>query len=103
MYAFLRGLMRLMVDVYLVGLFKISGDENVPRDGPLVICPNHIGTIDPPLVPAYVPRSDTWNMAKSEYFRRPVLNWLFRSYHSFPVVRHTADRVALRQTALRQA
>ena len=97
MYAFLRGLMRLMVDVYLVGLFKIYGAENVPRDGPLVICPNHIGTIDPPLVPAYVPRSDTWSMAKSEYFRRPVINWLFRSYHSFPVVRHTADRVALRR------
>ena len=89
--------MRFMVDVYLVGLFKVSGAENVPRDGPVVICPNHIGTIDPPLVPAYVPRSDTWNMAKSEYFRKPVLNWLFTSYHAFPVVRHTADRVALRR------
>jgi 1-acyl-sn-glycerol-3-phosphate acyltransferase len=97
MYLFLRGLMRLLVDVYLVGLFKISGVENVPRDGPLIICPNHIGTIDPPLVPAFVPRRDTWSMAKSEYFRQPVVNWLFTSYHAFPVVRHTADRVALRK------
>ncbi|HET7338370.1 MAG TPA: lysophospholipid acyltransferase family protein [Candidatus Dormibacteraeota bacterium] len=97
MYAFLRGLMRFMVDVYLVGLFKLSGRENVPREGPLVICPNHIGTIDPPLVPAYLPRTDTWSMAKSEYFRHPLVNWLFRAYQSFPVVRHTADRVALRR------
>lgn len=96
-YAFLRGLMRFMVDVYLVGLFKISGAENVPKDGPLIICPNHIGTIDPPLVPAFVPRSDTWSMAKSEYFRQSLVHWLFTSYHAFPVVRHTADRIALRR------
>ena len=97
MYSFLRGVMRTLVSVYLVGLFKVNGAENVPRDGPLIICPNLIGTIDPPLVPAYVPRSDTWSMAKSEYFRSPVINWLFTSYHAFPVVRHTADRVALRR------
>ncbi|HKC18649.1 MAG TPA: lysophospholipid acyltransferase family protein [Candidatus Dormibacteraeota bacterium] len=97
MYVFLRGLMRFLVDVYLVGLFKISGLENVPRDGPLIICPNHIGTIDPPLVPAYIPRRDSWSMAKSEYFRQPLVNWLFTSYNAFPVVRHTADRVALRK------
>ena len=97
MYAFLRGLMRFLVRVYLVGLFKISGAENIPQQGPLIICPNHIGTIDPPLVPAFVPRPDTWSMAKSEYFRRGMINWLFTSYHAFPVVRHTADRVALRR------
>lgn len=96
-YAFLRGLMRFMVDVYLAGLFKLSGAENVPRDGPLIVCPNHIGTIDPPLVPAFLPRSDTWSMAKSEYFRHGLINWLFTAYHAFPVVRHTADRVALRR------
>jgi 1-acyl-sn-glycerol-3-phosphate acyltransferase len=97
MYAFLRGVMRFIVVVYLAGLFKVSGRENVPTDGPLIICPNHIGTIDPPLVPAFVPRRDTWSMAKSEYFRNPLINLLFTSYHAFPVVRHTADRVALRR------
>jgi 1-acyl-sn-glycerol-3-phosphate acyltransferase len=97
MYSFLRGLMRFIVVVYLAGLFKVSGTENVPASGPLIICPNHIGTIDPPLVPAFVPRGDTWSMAKSEYFRNPLVNWLFTSYHAFPVVRHTADRVALRR------
>lgn len=97
MYAFMRGLMRFMVNTYLVGLFKLEGVENVPRQGALLICPNHIGTIDPPLVPAYVPRADTWSMAKSEYFRKPLMRWIFTSYHSFPVVRHTADRAALRR------
>jgi 1-acyl-sn-glycerol-3-phosphate acyltransferase len=97
MYAFLRGFMRFMTTVYLVGLFKVEGLENVPRHGALLVCPNHSATLDPPMVPAFLPRSDTWSMAKSEYFRKPLMRWLFRSYHSFPVVRHTADRVAIRR------
>jgi len=72
--------------------------ENVPRSGAVIICPNHAGTIDPPLVPAFMPRSDTWSMAKSEYFEKPMTRWLFRRYHAFPVVRHTADRAALRRS-----
>ena len=95
-YAFMRGLMRLMVRVYLAGLFEIHGIANVPLSGPLLICPNHSGTLDPPMVPAFVPRGDTWNMAKSEYFKRPMSRLIFRAYHAFPVVRHTADRVAVR-------
>jgi 1-acyl-sn-glycerol-3-phosphate acyltransferase len=95
-YAFLRGLMRFIVRTYLVGLFELRGLENIPRTGPLIICPNHGGTIDPPLVPAFVPRSDSWNMAKSEFFRKPILAVIFRAYHAFPVVRHSADRAALR-------
>jgi 1-acyl-sn-glycerol-3-phosphate acyltransferase len=97
MYAFLRGVMRFIVRVYLAGLFKVSGTENLPTQGPLIICPNHVGTIDPPLVPAFVSRGDTWSMAKSEYFRNPLISRLFTSYHAFPVVRHTADRVAMRR------
>lgn len=97
-YAFLRALMRTMTTVYLLGLFKVVGVENVPRGGALLICPNHSGTLDPPLVPAFVPRGDTWNMAKSEYFRSWAHKFIFTAYHAFPVVRHTADRAALKRS-----
>jgi 1-acyl-sn-glycerol-3-phosphate acyltransferase len=90
--------MRFMTTVYLVGLFKVEGLENVPRHGALLVCPNHSATLDPPMVPAFLPRSDTWSMAKAEYFRKNHLSWLFYAYHAFPVVRHTADRVALRRS-----
>ncbi len=96
-YAFLRAVMRTLTRTYLVGLFTVVGVENIPRAGALLICPNHSGTLDPPIVPAFVPRDDTWNMAKSEYFRTGLLRFIFRSYHAFPVVRHTADRAALRR------
>ena len=98
MYAFLRWVMRTLTRVYLVGLFRVEGVENVPRTGALIVCPNHFGTLDPPMVPAFLPRGDTWNMAKSEYFKKPWMRWLFAAYQAFPVVRHTADRVALRRS-----
>jgi 1-acyl-sn-glycerol-3-phosphate acyltransferase len=98
MYALLRWIMRTITRVYLVGLFQVSGHRNVPHKGPLIICSSHSGTIDPPLVPAFVPRNDTWSMAKSEYFKRRVIAFWFRQYHAFPVVRHSADRNALRRS-----
>ncbi len=96
-YAFMRWLMRAITRTFLIGLFKVSGLENVPRAGPVIICPNHSATLDPPMVPAFAPRGDTWSMAKSEYFDKGgFVEWIFRRYHAFPVVRHTADRTALR-------
>jgi 1-acyl-sn-glycerol-3-phosphate acyltransferase len=89
--------MRFMTRTYLVGLFTVEGTENVPRTGGLVVCGNHFATLDPPMVPAFLPRPDNWSMAKSEYFRKPWQRFLFTAYQAFPVVRHTADRVALRR------
>jgi 1-acyl-sn-glycerol-3-phosphate acyltransferase len=96
-YAFLRGLMRFLTRTCLVGLFTVKGRENVPLQGPLLVCPNHISTIDPPMVPAFLPRGDSWSMAKSEYFDKISIRWLFTNYHAFPVIRHSPDRRALRK------
>jgi 1-acyl-sn-glycerol-3-phosphate acyltransferase len=99
MYGFLKGVMRFLTLTYLAGgLFRVEGEENVPRTGPLLVCPNHFGTLDPPMVPAFLPRRDSWSMAKSEYFRKRWQRWLFTAYQAFPVVRHTADRTALRRS-----
>jgi len=98
MYALLRGLMRVMVDVYLVGLFRTVGRARVRRRGPLLVCANHASTIDPPLLPAFLPRSDSWSMAKAEWFAHGgFLSWLFTQYHAFPIVRHSPDRRGLRR------
>ena len=97
-YAFLRWVMRTITRGYLVGLFKIVGVEGFPRTGPVIVCPNHSATLDPPMVPAFRPRGDTWSMAKSEYFRRRLTGLVFAAYHAFPVVRHTADRAAIKRS-----
>jgi len=97
-YAFMRWIMRTLTRTYLVGLFKVIGAANVPRSGQLIVCPNHSATLDPPMVPAFLPRGDSWSMAKSEYFRKPLTAFIFRCYQAFPVVRHTADRAALKKS-----
>jgi len=90
--------MRVLTRTVLAGLFSVTGVPDIPRTGALIVCPNHSGTIDPPLVPAFLPRGDSWSMAKSEYFRRALTRVVFGLYHAFPVVRHTADRTALRRS-----
>jgi 1-acyl-sn-glycerol-3-phosphate acyltransferase len=90
--------MRLIVHVYLAGLFRVVGRERMPRSGALLVCSNHASTVDPPLLPAFLPRSDSWSMAKSEFFEHPVTGWFYSRYHAFPVVRHTPDRAALRRS-----
>ena len=98
LYTFMRGLARLIARVYLVGLLSVRGRDSVPRRGALLVCGNHSSNADPPLVPAFLPRRDSWSMAKAEYFAGQGFKpWIFRSYHSFPVVRHTADRAAIRR------
>jgi len=93
----MRLLMRTLVHVVLAGVFTLAGRESVPRSGPLLVCSNHISTLDPPLLPAFLPRGDSWSMAKAEYFENPVVRLIFTLYHAFPVVRHSADRAALRR------
>ncbi len=104
-YAVLRWVMRMLVHTVLAGLFTQVGRERVPREGPLLVCGNHISTLDPPLVPAFLPRNDSWSMAKAEYFEKSWLQrWIFTAFHAFPVVRHSADRAAIRRatTILRE-
>ena len=98
MYALLRWVMRTITRGYLVGLFRVEGRERVPRREGLLVCSNHSSTVDPPMVPAFFPRTDTWSMAKAEWFSSPFKRWIFSSYHAFPVVRHTADRRAIRRS-----
>jgi 1-acyl-sn-glycerol-3-phosphate acyltransferase len=97
-YAFLRWVMRQLVHIVLFGLFTQVGRERVPRQGALLVCTNHISTLDPPLIPAFLPRNDSWSMAKAEYFERGGLkSWIFTAFHAFPVIRHSADRGAIRR------
>jgi 1-acyl-sn-glycerol-3-phosphate acyltransferase len=90
--------MRGIVRVYLDGLFRVTGRERMPLRGGVLVCSNHAATVDPPLVPAFLPRGDSWSMSKSENFDHLLARWLFVRYHAFPVVRHTADRAAIRRS-----
>ncbi|MDP2871425.1 MAG: lysophospholipid acyltransferase family protein [Bacillota bacterium] len=91
-------LVRDLGHIYL-RLFRGFGVENadvIPAAGPVIICPNHAHWFDPVIVAAACPRRPITFMAKSELFRSPMMNWLYRSLWAFPVRRGQIDRAALR-------
>lgn len=98
-YAALRWTVRQLCTLYLGPKFNLLGREHIPPRGGYLVCSNHIGTIDPALVPAWVNRDDSWSMAKAEALEGHGLGTaVLRAYNAFGVVRHTADRAALRRS-----
>lgn len=79
----------------LIHRVKVIGAENVPKDGGILLCGNHINNLDPPLLGAVCPRSVHF-MAKAELFEAPVLKTILPRIHVFPVKRGAGDRQALR-------
>jgi len=73
---------------------EIQGQENIPKDGPMLLACNHISLLDPPVVGAACTRNVHW-MAKEELFV-PVLGTIYRWLGAFPVKRGAADRNAIK-------
>lgn len=87
--------------VFAVNLFRnyatrlnnllVSGIENIPETGGVLIAPNHISAYDTILLPAMVlsrfPQQMLWAPAKEELFRNRIAGWLYRSWGAFPVSR----------------
>lgn len=82
--------------IYLFGRLRVTGREQIPRAGGVLLASNHTSYMDPPLVGVATHIRPVWFMAKSELFDIPVLGPIIRGVHAFPVKRGTADRQALR-------
>jgi 1-acyl-sn-glycerol-3-phosphate acyltransferase len=76
--------------------WEVEGKEHIPDQGPLVVCPNHIHNLDPPLVGAAMNRKVHF-MAKEELFRIPVLAQIISRLGAFPVRRGASDRNAFKK------
>ncbi|MDZ5471185.1 lysophospholipid acyltransferase family protein (plasmid) [Bacillus sp. 31A1R] len=75
---------------------EIVGAENMPKEGGVLLCANHIHNFDPPVVGITAPRPVHF-MAKEELFSVPVLGKLVNHLNAFPVKRGMSDREALRK------
>lgn len=86
----LRPTTRLLFDA------QVSGVENVPMSGGLVVAANHLSYLDPPMLGTWFPRMLHY-MAKEELFKIPVLGAAIKAVHAFPVSRDAADIGSIRR------
>ena len=75
--------------------FRVIGKENLPSEGGVLLCTNHIHNFDPIVVGITSPRPIHF-MAKEELFTVPILGKIMPLINAFPVKRGLSDRGALR-------
>lgn len=92
-YKFCRAVLKPLTTLLYAA--RVSGVENVPLTGPLIVAANHRSYLDPPLLGAWFPRVIHY-MAKKELFEIAWLGPILRNVHSFPVDREIADLSAIK-------
>jgi 1-acyl-sn-glycerol-3-phosphate acyltransferase len=73
----------------------VVGLENLPRDGPVIVAPNHMHIADPPVLAAFLPRKIHF-MVKQEAWETRFFGPICKGFEAFPVARGTADLSAYR-------
>ncbi|WP_394217396.1 lysophospholipid acyltransferase family protein [Halobacillus trueperi] len=82
--------------LYPMYRIKVVGKKNIPAEGPVIICSNHISNVDPPVVGITSSRN-IYFLAKEELFKNPVIGGILKKVHAFPIKRGMRDRNALRK------
>lgn len=77
-----------MIRLKVVYRLKVEGLENVPKDNEYIVCPNHLSTLDPPMIAAILPRRVSF-MAKKELFDIPFIRWWIDWLGTFAVNRES--------------
>lgn len=93
LYRFARFVVKMILTPFY--RFEVIGKEHIPKQGPVIICSNHISNLDPPVVGITCPR-EIYFMAKEELFNQKFFGGLLRRLHAFPIKRGMQDRDALR-------
>jgi 1-acyl-sn-glycerol-3-phosphate acyltransferase len=75
-----------MIRLKLVYRIEVQGKENIPKDNAYIVAPNHLSTLDPPMIAALWSRPVAF-MAKKELFENPFLRWWLNWLGAFAVDR----------------
>ena len=88
-------LARIVLTIPTILIYRVRGIgvKNVPKDGPLVLAPNHFSQMDHFFAGVYLRRKIRF-MAKSQMFGPPVLTYIYKHGGVFPVRRGHHDEEA---------
>lgn len=74
---------------------RVTGSENIPPHGAILLACNHISDWDPPVLGCGLNRTVHF-MAKKELFRGRLMSYFFSHLNAFPLDRRGIDRQAVR-------
>ena len=84
----------LTLPTLLIWRGRQIGVGNVPKDGPLILAPNHFSQMDHFFAGVYLRRKIRF-MAKSQLFGPPVLTYIYKHGGVFPIRRGHHDEEAI--------
>lgn len=92
LYKLLAPFLRFIFNVHAHGL------DNIPAEGGVLICPNHISAVDVIVVASTVKNRQICFMAKAELFKIPLLRGLIKALGAYPIRRGEGDVGAIKKT-----
>ena len=84
-----------MIRLKLVYRLEVHGKQNIPNNCDYIVAPNHLSTLDPPLVAAVLDKPLAY-MAKKELFENPFLRWWLNWLGAFAVDRENLSVSTIR-------
>ena len=99
MRRFYQWLVVLVIKVGSSILCRIDKDDlaKIQAKGPLILAVNHIGSLEVPLLFAYLQPRQTIGLAKIETWDNKFMGWLFDLWNSIPIRRGEVDLEAIRR------
>jgi len=84
-----------MFRLKVVYRLEVEGKENIPKGNDYIVAPNHLSTLDPPMIASILPRPVAY-MAKKELFENPFLCWWLNWLGAFAVDRENLSVSTIR-------
>ena len=81
--------------VSLIFKIEVKGTENIPQDGPCIVCRNHISVFDPVVILGCIQRPIRF-ISKQELTRIPLLGAILKYMNTIPIKRGSGDMGALK-------
>ena len=80
---------------------RVTGRENIPKRGSLLIASNHLSFLDPPLLGWAVKKREVHFLAHEELFRlKKGFTWIIQKFNAIPLSRKGFDRKAFRRAEM---
>lgn len=79
---------------HIIYRFDVKGIENIPKEGKVILCSNHIHAVDSVAIVIHIKRM-LYIMVKAELMKSKMGNWFFNKLGCFAVDRGKGDTKAI--------